>query len=1390
MKTRELLIVTGILVSALFGASALATETEHIGIDILPAPGKVSIDGKIDDWDLSGGIFVLSDVESLRDDYGVWFHLMYDNDNLYVLARWNDPTPLNNPGSSKGDMGFMGDCLQVRFITHYKEKGKERTTHWTCWRDRDGIDVMDMQEGRDFNGQHLRDAQEKGARQEFSVYENGKGYIQEISIPWSLLTADGKPLQPGDELRTTVEVNYTAGAGGRVTMKDIFMPNMPLDRVFTFRAYEQWGIGRLRKEGNLDPRPVRLSDNREFKVTMKDGLPTIDWTGLEQKKALPGFIPITFTMPDDGYVSLNIYDKDGTVVRQLLNCEPMAKGMHTVMWDGLTTPYWRTPGEPVKPGVYRWKALYHPGIGLRLRGWACNGGSAPWDNGPGTNWGGDHGVPSDCTTDGERVYLGWTGAEAGRALVACDLQGNVLWRHTHGGMGGAELLAVDNGVVYVLSHGSTLYRLRAEDGSYSNWEGSPNAAVHIGNMWKRQENMPTRIEGLDAKNGKLFVTCSSVSFRRSDVKSWEALLKLIYKQQGLAKKVYSSLTDWSRNRLKWWIEHHPEASVEEVCRKPNYYTPDLRDDVIGVFNKMLSDDRLTPESAGLPPDRLAHINRAFIEKTFAGHFVPLRTDFLAIFDGATGELKRLIALDMPRRIHAVSDTLVYVVIADGSKVVAVNPQDGSVKTVLNDLKNACDVTTDSEGRLYVSVHDPDQQVKVFTPDGKLVGTIGKKGGRPATGPWVAHAVMNPAGIVVDAEGKLWVAEATYFPKRFSVWDTKTGAFVKEFFGSTHYGASGGAINPDDPNLMVGESCEWRLDPDTGRAQCVGVIDDGDDREWNSLFPNFARFCRGNNGRTYLAITFGTKTHIYERLGEGRYALRATFGPNYKDRTTEFWSDENGDQQEQDAEKTVVQTLMSFNGYLNWSLGLNTDLTLFAGILDPKTGRCVGGARIDLAGFTACGAPKWDTKNLHILPPLEGPMPSPDNKLVLSCDVEKQVFSCYEVSTGKLLWTYPNTFHGVHGSHMAPGPQTGLIRGAFGIVGSATLPEPIGYVWVINTNVGEWHMLTRDGFYLTRLFQGDYSKVQWPEKAVPGAVLDNVPCGEGGEDFGGSIAQGKDGTIYVTAGKTANWNVKVVGLDTVRKLGFGKIRIEQKDLALAEAIRSEMLQRKAGIRRYEVRKMTPEFTGDLEKDFNGNVIVFKKQDDAEVRAAMAWDDEFLYLGWRVKDTTPWVNGADAPEYMYARGDTVDFQLGTDPNADELRTEAVKGDLRLSIGNFKGTPTAVLYRKVSDQKNPKTFSSGLVKNYVMDSVTVLKEARIEVKKGDRWYVVEAAIPLASLGLQPFPGLKLIGDFGATHGTQAGDDTALRTYWSNQCTGLVNDEVFELKMEPRNWGQLQFR
>ena len=144
----------GLLTVSLAITALHATETENLGIRVLPAPGKVVVDGEIGDWDLSAGVFTCSDVEHQRGSMATWCHAMYDAKNLYLLVRWNDETPLNNPGQTIADNGFNGDCLQFRIITH-PEDANERTSHWTCWRGRDGDDVMDVVYGKQFNQGNL-----------------------------------------------------------------------------------------------------------------------------------------------------------------------------------------------------------------------------------------------------------------------------------------------------------------------------------------------------------------------------------------------------------------------------------------------------------------------------------------------------------------------------------------------------------------------------------------------------------------------------------------------------------------------------------------------------------------------------------------------------------------------------------------------------------------------------------------------------------------------------------------------------------------------------------------------------------------------------------------------------------------------------------------------------------------------------------------------------------------------------------------------------------------------------------------------------------------------------------------------------------------------------------
>ena len=118
--------------------------------------------------------------------------------------------------------------------------------------------------------------------------------------------------------------------------------------------------------------------------------------------------------------------------------------------------------------------------------------------------------------------------------------------------------------------------------------------------------------------------------------------------------------------------------------------------------------------------------------------------------------------------------------------------------------------------------------------------------------------------------------------------------------------------------------------------------------------------------------------------------------------------------------------------------------------------------------------------------------------------------------------------------------------------------------------------------------------------------------------------------------------------------------------------------------------------------------------------------------------------------------------------------------------------MLYRPVAAKdtpRHPKTFSSGVVKDYVVADVQVIPSAQIKVTKHGDGYLVEAAVPWNTLEFTPAAGQTLRGDFGVTYGDPAGQRTRLRSYWSNQHTGLVDDAVFELMLEPRNWGEILF-
>lgn len=117
-------------------------------------------------------------------------------------------------------------------------------------------------------------------------------------------------------------------------------------------------------------------------------------------------------------------------------------------------------------------------------------------------------------TDATQVYLGWSGAEAGKSVLACDLDGRVLWSNNRGGIAGVKALASDGSVLYVLggnagtdAEGGNLYKLNAKDGSYLKWDSADSADLKIKSLWAADAAAkPEKADGIAVKDGKIQLT--------------------------------------------------------------------------------------------------------------------------------------------------------------------------------------------------------------------------------------------------------------------------------------------------------------------------------------------------------------------------------------------------------------------------------------------------------------------------------------------------------------------------------------------------------------------------------------------------------------------------------------------------------------------------------------------------------------------------------------------------------------------------------------------------------------------------------------------------------------------------------------------------------------------
>ena len=163
-----------------------------------------------------------------------------------------------------------------------------------------------------------------------------------------------------------------------------------------------------------------------------------------------------------------------------------------------------------------------------------------------------------------------------------------------------------------------------------------------------------------------------------------------------------------------------------------------------------------------------------------------------MLDAATGKLLKHVPCENPGDLKVGADGKLYLVCGTTRSPRSI-PRRAPLTTVVDGLKAFRCVAADKQGNIYAGLGEPENQVKVFDKAGKLVRAIGKPGGRNLLGPWETGGVRFMAALKIDPNGKLWVMENDSRPRRISVWDAASGAFEKELFGPTDYGAGGGGF---------------------------------------------------------------------------------------------------------------------------------------------------------------------------------------------------------------------------------------------------------------------------------------------------------------------------------------------------------------------------------------------------------------------------------------------------------------------------------------------------------------------------------------------------------------------------------------------------------------------
>lgn len=729
------------------------------------------------------------------------------------------------------------------------------------------------------------------------------------------------------------------------------------------------------------------------------------------------------------------------------------------------------------------------------------------------------------------------------------------------------------------------------------------------------------------------------------------------------------------------------------------------------------------------------------------------------------------------------------------------------------------------------------RVVFLDPQGKLLRTLGRA--PYERGPWNRDRIGPASAVAVDRNGKAWIAEESYAPKRISRF-AMDGTCEKEFFGPPQYGG-GGWLDPDLRSFYY-RGMQFALDWEHGTSRMLNLNDRLYTEETPALDASSFGYTQIGRplyleGRRYLVGDAGSQfgPGIVICLLDGPVWKPCVVAGPAKDSPFLFrkevwkrhwmkqdlegklflWTDRNDDgQYTLDEVSLFARDALPGNpfdgGY--WGNWMGPDLTLWS-----------GSARLAPSGFSPHGVPLYELNRIQpirysALAPFYDPSQQWGSRAAQG--PSGTTVACADGSLSVCGQPYRVLPDGSLAGGPAPeGPSDYIppvngkrLHQVLHPAGIATTRSPVGEVVMHVGDAGIWSLSSvRDCVLLDQVFTGEDGA--WSSDLPARRGIEVTRRKHDQETFFGHFVKALDGRYFAVAGKGFHALCRIEGLDDFR-VATCPVTVTAESIgpnaALRERLRTQQdaarqrPKEKRWITAADVAAFKPKLLVDgIVEEWQG-LKPMDQSDDPNGPAPTTWfgaaaDAKGLYLAYR--GCSHLGNQCDNADFVFKGGLAADFRYRRDGKA--RGNDPAPGDRRVVFGQVGGTWRAVLYDYLAPEatEDDRRVFESPVQTTPVDRVSVLPPEVVrlafrpdelaertdeERRYGPHAWGLEAFLSWEALGFDTHPK-ELRADFGVMLPDSGGVTVERRLTWAETGPQPISDLAAEAQIKPGEWGTL---